>query len=76
MGIKDMFLKQMLKSKMKDLPADQQEKIFKALEENPDFFANLANEIQTEIKSGKDQMSAMMEVVGRHQKELERILKG
>jgi len=75
MGLKDMFLKQMVKSKLKDLPADQQEKILKALEENPDFFTNLASEIQESIKSGKDQMSAMMEVVGKHRDELEKILK-
>lgn len=70
-----MFLKQMVKSKMKDLPPDQQEKVLKALEKNPEFFTNLAGEIQDSMKSGKDQMTAVMEVVGKHKEELEKILK-
>jgi len=75
MGIKDALLRKMMQSKMKGLPKDQQDKIFKALEDNPEFFTDLGKEIQEEIKKGKDQMSATMEVVGRHREKLEQIMK-
>lgn len=52
---------------MQGVPEAEQEKIFKAIEENPDFFKNLAEEIQAEMKSGKDQMAAAMSVMQKHQ---------
>lgn len=72
---KDLLLKKMLKSKMKDVPEAEQEKMLKMVEENPDFFQKIALEIQEEIKKGKDQMSATMEVMQRHQDELKGIMK-
>lgn len=75
MGIKDALMRKMMQSKMKGLPQDQQDKIFKALESNPEFFTDLGKEIQEEIKKGKDQMAATMEVVGRHREKLEQIMK-
>jgi len=67
-------MKQVLKSKLKDLPKDQQEKILRALEENPELFQKIALEIQEKMKNGKDQMSAVMEVIQDHQEELKGIL--
>ena len=74
MSIKNFFLKQLLKSKMKDVPASEQEKIFSMLEKNPDFFTKVAEEVQTKIKSGKDQQSAVMEVLTAHKDELQKIM--
>ena len=64
----------MMKAQLKDVPEDQQEKIFKAIEEHPDLFQNIGLEIQAKIKEGKDQMSATMEVIHNHQEELRNIM--
>ncbi len=75
MGIKDFFIRKMVESKMGSLPKEQQEMIVGAIQKNPDFFANLAKEIEEESKNGKDQIQAAMEVIKRHQNELQKILK-
>lgn len=66
-------MKQMLKKQLGAMPPEQQDKVFKAIEENPDMFKNIAEEIQAEMKSGKDQTAAAMEVMKRHQTELQKI---
>ena len=64
----------MLKSKMKDIPEAEQEKMLNAIEKNPDFFQNIAAEVQAKMKEGKDQMAATMEVMQKHQEELKKIM--
>lgn len=71
---KNMMMKQMLKSQMKGLSEDQQEKILKAIEDNPEFFENIAKRIEQRIKEGKDQMSAAMEVMRENQDELRKMM--
>lgn len=74
MGIKDFFLRKMVESKMKDVPKEQQEQILSLLQNNPEFFQQIALEIEVETKNGKDQMSAAMEVMQRHQHKLQEIM--
>ncbi|MEK7149974.1 MAG: hypothetical protein AAB736_00010 [Patescibacteria group bacterium] len=64
----------MLKSKMKDLPEAEQDKMIQAIEKNPEFFQNVATEVQAKMKEGKDQMTATMEVMRKHQEELRKIM--
>lgn len=64
------LMKKIIKSKMKDVPADQQEMIMAMVEKNPALFTKIAQEIQEKMKSGKDQMAATMEVMQAHQAEL------
>ena len=68
--LKNLLLKKMLASKMKDVPKEQQDKLFNALEKNPQLFQNIAGEVQQKMKEGKDQMAATMEVMQKYQKEL------
>lgn len=68
--MKNFLMKQMIKSKLKNLPKDQQDQILNALQENPEFFTQISKEIQEKIKEGKDQMSAAMEVMQNHKDEL------
>lgn len=70
MGLKDMLMKKMLQSKMKDVPKEQQEKVFAMIEKNPDFFQKIAVEVQEKMKEGKDQMTATMEVMSKYQNDL------
>ena len=59
---------------MKDVPAEQQEKILGMLEKNPELFQKIAVEIQDLMKQGKDQMTATMEVAQKYQSELKDVL--
>ena len=70
-----MLMKKMLKSRLKGMPEAEQEKILKIVTENPELFKKIATETQGKIKEGKDQMTAMMEVMAGHQDELKDIMK-
>ncbi len=72
--IKEFFLKRMMQSQLKNMPKDQQEKVMHLIEKNPDLFMKIAKETQEKVKSGKDQMAAMMEVSKKHQAELKKAL--
>ncbi len=67
-------MKKLLASKMKDVPAEQQEKIFSAIEKNPDLFQKIALEVQEKTKQGKDQMAATMEVMQKYQEDLKKVI--
>lgn len=75
MGIKNFMLKQMLKSKMKGMPPAQQEVMLKLVEENPEFFQKVGEEIKEMQKQGKGEMEATMTVMRKHQAELQRLMK-
>jgi 2-oxo-4-hydroxy-4-carboxy--5-ureidoimidazoline (OHCU) decarboxylase len=72
--LKDFIVKKMLASKLKGIPQTEQEKIFALIEKNPDFFKNIAEKVQQKVKSGKDQMSATMEVLRENESDLKNML--
>lgn len=72
---KNFLMRKMLKSKLTDVPEAQQEQILAAVEKNPEFFTQVATEIQTKMKEGKDQMTAAMEVMQKHQERLKELMK-
>lgn len=72
--IKNFLLKQMLKRQMKDVPDADIEKFVTLVENNPDLFRQIAEEIQTKMKEGKDQMAATMEVMKAHEDELKAVV--
>ena len=74
MGVKDFFMKKMLEKQMKDLPADQRDQMIAVISKNPEFFQNIAKEIKQKQKEGRDQMAATMEVMRKHQGELQKIM--
>jgi S-adenosylmethionine:tRNA-ribosyltransferase-isomerase (queuine synthetase) len=67
-------MKQMLKKQMKGVPEAEQKKVFEAIEKNPDFFMNIAKEIEAKMKTGKDQQTAAIEVMMAHQDKLREIM--
>ncbi|MFA5792159.1 MAG: hypothetical protein WC884_03960 [Candidatus Paceibacterota bacterium] len=71
---KSLAIKQMVKSQMKGVPEEQQEKIISAIEKNPKFFEDMAAKIQQKQKEGKDQMSAAMDVMRENQDELRKLM--
>lgn len=56
------------------MPKDQAEMLERMVEKNPDLFIKMAKETQELVKKqGKDQMSAMMEVSKKYEKELRQL---
>lgn len=78
MGIKDFFVKKMLQSQLKKtgLPQEQQDMIIEAVLKNPEFFEKIAKEAKVLEKQGMNQQAAMMEVMRKHQGELQKIMLG
>ncbi|MBI4118589.1 MAG: hypothetical protein HY455_03585 [Parcubacteria group bacterium] len=69
---KQFFLKKLIQSKLKNLPADQQEKILAVVGNNPELFAKIGKEIQEKVKGGQDQQSATLQVMFKYQNELKK----
>ena len=68
--IKQFLLKQMLKSKMKDVPEEEREKALRMVEKNPDLFMKIAEEVKQKVTSGKTERDAAIEVFRDQQEEL------
>ncbi|PIR24518.1 hypothetical protein COV42_00300 [Candidatus Campbellbacteria bacterium CG11_big_fil_rev_8_21_14_0_20_44_21] len=73
MSLKNFFLKKMIKSQAGDIPEGELDKILDIVEKNPELFQKIAAEIQAEISSGKDQMTASMEIMKKYEEELKQI---
>ena len=74
MSLKTFLMKKMLSSKLKDIPQSEQDKIFNMIEKNPELFQKIGAEVEQEMKSGKDQMVATMEVMKRYESELKKMM--
>lgn len=72
---KNFLMKQMLKRQMKGVPEAEQEKMIAMIEKDPELFQKIALEIQSEMKSGKDQMAATMSVTKKYESELRELMK-
>lgn len=69
------IMKQAMKSQLKNIPKDQQEKIMGLIDKNPEFFTQMAEKVKKKIDSGKPQMEAMMEVMQENKNELQEMMK-
>lgn len=74
MSMKTFLMKKMLASKLKGVPQAEQDKLFNMIESNPEFFQKIGLEVQEEMKRGKDQMSATMEVMKKYETELKSLM--
>ncbi len=72
---KEFFFKKLIEKQLGSLSEDQKTRALAALESNPDFFAQLVDEIKTETDNGVNQMEAVRLVAMRHQEQLVRMLK-
>lgn len=59
---------------MKDAPPEQREMILEMVEKDPKLFERIAEEMQAEMKGGKDQMAAAMKVLPKYQAELQKLM--
>lgn len=76
MGLQNLVLRQMLMAQIKkmNLPKDKQDKIVNAIINNPEFFKKMAEEMQTEMKGGLNQMQVAQKLAGKYQDEVRKIL--
>lgn len=65
-------MKKMLKSQ--GVPEDQIDMLVGIIEKNPDLFKAVAIEVQAKMKEGKDQMTATMEVMQKHEEDLKNLI--
>ncbi len=71
--IKEFLIEKVVKSKLAALPEAERRKLAEAIAKNPELLKKIALEIQAEIKSGKEQMAAVMAVVKKYESELRSI---
>jgi len=64
----------MLKKQMGNVPPEQQKMIMEMIEQNPEFFENIAKEIEAEVKKGKSQLVAGMSVMKKYQGKLQEMM--
>lgn len=69
------LMKKMMEAKMKDLPQEERDKFFAILKKNPELFQKIALKSQEKMKSGINQMDAVISVVKENEEELKNILK-
>lgn len=70
------IIRKMLESRLKNIPADQKEKILSAFEKDPELFKNIALEIESEIKQGADQMTAAMHIAEKYKEKIGNLMGG
>ncbi len=70
------FVKSLIKKQLNGIPDDQVDLLINAMEKNPEFFKQLADEIQTKVSAGMSQQDAAMLVMKGRKEELKRIVAG
>jgi hypothetical protein len=70
---KRFMMKKMMQRQLQgQVSEEEQERLLDMVEQNPELFQKIATEAQQKIKSeGKDQMTAMTEVMQKYQSELQ-----
>jgi len=74
--LKDKAVEKMLEKQLGQLPPAQREMVMKAVQDNPDFFKKIAEEIKAEEKNGSSQMVASMKVMRKYQGDIQKIMMG
>lgn len=74
--LQEFIFRRMLMAQLKklNLPKDKQDKIINAIVKNPEFFKKMAEEMQSEMKGGANQMQIAQKLAGKYQDEIKKIL--
>ena len=67
-------MKKVMKSQLGQLPADQRALLEELIDNHPDLLMQIAQDLQEEMKKGKDQMAAMQVIAVKHQDALKKIV--
>jgi hypothetical protein len=71
MSIQSFLLRQAMKWKMRDVPKETQEQVMGMVENNPELFKKIGEEIERRKKGGESEMKATMEVMKKYRSELQ-----
>ncbi len=71
---KQALMKKVMKSQLGSLPADQRALLEELIDNHPELLMQIAQDLQAEMKGGKDQMAAMQAVAIKHQDALKDIV--
>lgn len=74
MSIKSFITEKLIRAKMKDLPKSQQDMFIKLINENPELFKKIGDEVKALTKGGMSEMAATMQVMRMHQAEIQRAM--
>jgi hypothetical protein len=74
MSIKSFLTEKYLNYKMKNVPPAQKEMLMKMVQEKPDLFKKIGEEIERRKKGGENEMKASMEVMKKYRAELAEIM--
>lgn len=58
---------------MKNLPKAQQDMFIKLIQENPELFKKIGDEVKALTKSGVSEMTATMQIMRKYQPEIQKI---
>lgn len=72
--IKEFFMKKLLERQLKNVPPEYRDKLIGVISKNPEFFKQLNEEIEKKVKGGESQMKASLEVMRKHQAELQKMM--
>jgi len=72
---KEFLMKKAISSQLKDVPQETKDKILAAVDKDPDFFTKIAMEVKTATDAGVDQMTAMRDVMQKHQAKIVELMK-
>lgn len=70
------FTKALIKRQLKDVPQTELDKIFAMIEQNPAFFQQMAESIQTKMKSGMSQEEAAKVVMQEGGEDMKKVMGG
>ncbi|HIP21961.1 MAG TPA: hypothetical protein EYG72_03395 [Candidatus Pacebacteria bacterium] len=73
-AVKKKAVEKMLEKQLENVPEEQKAAVVAMVEENPDFFKDIAEEIEREVKGGKSQMVAGMSVMRKHQTKMQAMM--
>jgi len=70
--LKEFFIKKMLRSK--GVSTEQIDSLLLIIKKDPALFQQIAQEVQTKLASGGDQMTITMEVMKKHEARLKELM--
>jgi hypothetical protein len=76
MSIKSFLTEKLIRAKMKNLPKAQQDMFIKLINENPELFKKIGDEVKVLTKSGTSEMTATMQVMRKYQAEIQKAMLG
>ncbi|OGI83529.1 hypothetical protein A2997_00290 [Candidatus Nomurabacteria bacterium RIFCSPLOWO2_01_FULL_36_10b] len=72
-GLKNKAVAHMVEKQMKNVPPAQREMVTRMVQNNPQLFKKIADEIEAKKKEGKPEMYAAIEVMKKYQSELQKL---